>query len=84
MVLGDCDCCGGNIYGADDPFIEIRQRRPSDARDMTCVLAGHKNCLAPTTRLPSIAKHGGVATHEQWIEWIESHEARVLGYLFVS
>lgn len=84
MAWMACDRCDGTEYTDENPFVLYRQRRPSDPSDMCCTLAGHKNCIAEGTTLPSISTSGGVATAEQWEEWIESPEAAKAGFCFIS
>lgn len=75
-----CDGCGNDDYTDTNPFVQFRSVRPSDRTDMCCTLAGHLACFSPmpATSLPSIADAagGGMATPEQWEEWIEGPGAR--------
>lgn len=67
-----CDICEKDGYDDDNPFVEVRQKRPSDPADMTCIMAGHWKCLGGMAgKEPSPSELGGVATPEQWQEWIE-------------
>lgn len=84
MAWANCDYCDKSDYTEENPFVLYRQRRPSDHSDMCCTLAGHAQCLAPNTELPSIGETDGVATAEQWGEWIESPEAAKAGYCFLT
>lgn len=86
MAWGDCDVCDKNVYYASDPFVEMRLPRPSDRREMTCILAGHRECLhgGIAVALPSISEAGGTATPQQWQAWITSDEARRMGFLFLT
>lgn len=83
MAWSQCDHCKGEIYTAENPFVEFRTRRPSDPREMCCVMAGHKQCLN-VTDIPSIGNEGGVATRQQWEEWIESKAALDAGFMFLG
>lgn len=80
----ECDSCGQADYTEANPRVFMCQPRPSDNQEMCCVLAGHKDCFAKDETLPSICESGGTATAEQWEEWIESPEARKLGFLWLS
>jgi len=83
-----CDTCGKSTgYSPDNPFVECRQRRPSDKSDFACTLAGHLKCIYSTldsVQLPRIASTGGVATPDQWETWIEGEEARKAGVQWLS
>lgn len=83
MAWSDCDGCGLSNYDAAHPFVEVRQRRPSDQTDMCCVMAGHPKCVGVGEALPAICESGGVATPDQWEEWI-TNEGRKLGFLFLT
>lgn len=84
MAWLECDSCKSDKYSDDNPFVEYRQQRPSDHSCMTCVLAGHKNCISSAvTRLPAIGNDGGIATPDQWEEWIEGDGAKA-GYAFLD
>lgn len=82
-----CDTCNKSTgYSPEDPFIELRQRRPSNHADMACTLAGHLKCIQPSLdarQLPRISDTGGVATPEQWETWIENEGAKK-GFLWIS
>jgi hypothetical protein len=86
MAWSNCDRCGGVEYPAANPFVEYRQRRPSDQADMCCTTAGHALCMGVTdvASLPQSAESGGIATHDQWEAWIESPEARKMGFLWIT
>lgn len=86
MSWGTCDRCKKDDgYSDANPFVEIRQRRPSDPADMTCVLAGHNNCVGTGSiaKLPSISTGGGTATPGQWEAWI-SDEGFKAGFLWLG
>lgn len=83
MAWLECDRCKGTDYTDDNPFVEYRQRRPSDHSCMTCVLAGHKECISSAATLPAIASDGGIATPDQWVKWIEGDGAKA-GYAFLD
>lgn len=80
----ECDHCNGLNYTPDNPRVFCCVPRPSDPSEMCCVLAGHKNCLARDQPVPSICESGGVATGDQWEEWIESPDAMSKGFAFLS
>jgi len=86
MAWNECDVCKGTEYSESDPFVEHRQRRPSDHSDMCCTMAGHAKCFGVTdaATLPSIGEGGGIATNKQWNDWIESPAAYKAGYLFLT
>lgn len=82
----ECDFgCGSKHYTTANPFVQIRQRRPSDQTDMCCTMWGHADCAgSPVGSLPSISESGGVATPDQWSDWIESPEAQKMGFVFIT
>lgn len=84
MAWLKCDACRSSVYTEDNPFVEIRQRRPSDPTEIACTIAGHKDCMPIKGDLPDIASSGGVATPKQWQEYIESPEAMLNGHLFLG
>lgn len=82
MAWSDCDVCNQSTYTEDNPFVEYRTQRPSDHACMTCTMAGHQKCFNAET-LPSIGETGGIATPQQWEDWIEK-EGMKLGYLWLD
>lgn len=82
--MRNCDQCDGTEYTEENPRVFMCQRRPSDPSEMCSVLAGHKNCYRITDPLPQISESGGIATAEQWNDWIESPEAQKMGFIFLS
>ena len=82
MSVSDCDVCGDSGYPDANPFVEARIPRPSDPRDMCCVLAGHRRCLNGMCSNPP-TKNGGRLTPGEWQTWIET-EGRALGFLWLS
>jgi hypothetical protein len=86
-LWNECDVCGkSDGYTAGNPFVLLRQKRPSDHADMCCVMAGHMECLGidSVDQLPSIGLECGTATAEQWERWIESPEAQQAGFLWLT
>jgi len=78
-----CDYCDGSVYTDDNPYVEVRIPRPSDPRDLSCVMAGHAKC-ASSRPTPQTGVHGGIGTPEQWEAFMESPEARQAGLLWLS
>ena len=83
MARNVCDHCKQSTYTNDNPFVEMRMPRPRYPPDMCCVWAGHKYCLSGDIR-PYTSAKGGVATPEQWRDWIESAEAAEAGIIFLE
>lgn len=77
--LLQCDSCGNADYSDENPMVEFRRPRPSDPRDVCCVLAGHMRCFKLTADSLSTDEHGGVATREQWNEWASKNPRYILG-----
>lgn len=81
----ECDAvewgCDGHAYTEKDPFVQVRQIRPSDRSDMCCIMWGHLSCMGGEV---SVGESGGVGTPEQWLDWIESPEAWKAGFLFLT
>lgn len=75
-----CDICDGGYYTHDNPFVNYRVPRPSDPTDMCCTMWGHLKCLGGKI---SMTPQGGVATPDQWQDWIENEGAK-LGFCFLS
>lgn len=90
-MIDACDSCKGTEYTAENPFVKMCRRRPSDPSDMCCVLAGHWDCFTIIRRpyapvLPT-ARHDlgeAKATPEDLERWIEGPDARACGYMFIT
>jgi hypothetical protein len=85
MSWKECDRCHDSEYTPENPFVEYRQKRPSDPTDMCCTLAGHLQCFSQQSALalPIIGNDSGVATPEQWQTWIEGEGAK-LGFAWIT
>lgn len=80
----ECDSCKISEYTDDNPRVFMCMPRPSDMSEMCCVMAGHRNCIAAHSTLPDIGQSGGVATAEQWEEWIDNDTSLRMGFIFLT
>ena len=72
MMIGTCDVCGAK----PNEMVFVRTRRPSDPKDLCCVMAGCEKCMGPRQHpenhwnsVPS------VMTDRDWDIWVESYGA---------
>jgi len=83
MIAELCDIC--DVAVEADKLLFVRQARPSDPSDMTCLMAGCEKCFMPDP-YDEVVEMGvvpSVMTDSDWERWIEE-EGHKYGKCFLT